>query len=715
MAPRTRLLRAAATGAVLLLVLALHGAVPFLAVPAFGQALWTSGFAQSFVNATAIYATNFGAPSPAPIAFGLAGAVPSAAFIALGLHPVDAYAAMTALWLGVAFFGARALARTLGLRAPLDLAAAMLWLMLPIVWAHGEYSMLSLGFALLPLYYWRALAVLQPGAGAGEAALYVLACVVAVFMDGYTFVMFVAAASLLGACQFAASAQQRRALLGFALPVHVLGVGAAYGLYTAYVGGAGYQPAGLDVFRAWGADVAFLVRPTEGVHWLPDLLGASVPRSEEEFFGDWSVWCTTFALPLLATAAVAWWRSRRFALATSGALILLLGLYLALGPSLKIQATKPAGEALGRAMPARFASVPTGSAWLSSSVPGLRDMRAAYRWLGLASLGAWLLLLLWLADARGKEAAAAAALAGAVLVLNMPHAVQKWRGDAAKREMFLRIDAELLRDLAQTLKPRERVAFLPYRNDLLANYLAARLELVAYNIGGDKNLEAARRHWPETLRQLRRGVLEEGFAEQVLLLLARREADAVVLPYLDLEIAGQHRWPRPLELRDSLRPVLAELRDSGFAAGVERDQYAVVRLNDAAMRTGAAILEERVLQKLCSPPVCIRETGLARTASSAGETLYAGRPAAMAAGHFRLEVLGTVDAGARAWVEVVSAAGAVRHARRPLAAAPGGRLAEVFLVLGARAEDLQVRVTVEAGRVRLDGYALLPRLLQAAP
>ncbi len=710
---RRELARGVAGAALLGLALVLHGAVPFVAVPALGQALWSTGFSQSFASDSllSVYATHFGAPQPAPISFGLAGAWPAGVFIAAGLHPADAYAAMAALWLGVAFVSAYALGRLLRVAPALCLLGAALWLGMPVIWAHADYSMLSLGIALLPFYFLCSLLVVSREPRAAYAVLLVLACLVAAFMDGYSFVMFAAGSGILAAWLFARDPARRRTLLLWALPVHAAGLVAAGCLYVLYEGGLDYGAAPLDVFRAWGLDLAYLALPTEGVHWLPDLLGLSAGRSEERFFGDASAWRTTFAAPLLGVAAWGWWRARRTALLATGCLLVMLAaLYLALGPSLKINAVKPAGAQLGQLMPERYALAPTGSAWLSSEVPGLRSMRAAYRWLALAVFAGWLLLMLWLSTAARAEAFLAAALALGVGLLSLPHLADKWRDDMAKRAMFLRIDAQLVADMRGLLARGERVAFLPYRNDMLANYLAARLELVAYNIGGDKNLEAAQRHWPETLRQIPMAALEPGFPGQVLLLLVRREADAVVLPYIDLAIAGHHRWPRPAQFRESLAPVVSALRASGLATVIERELYAVVRLEQGV----PSLTERLVLRHFCAPPVCLRQSGFAAQATSRVGYVHLGPRAPLAAGRFRFALHGAAAAAGHSWVEVVSRHTARRHAKYPLSAGEGV-LAEGAVSLEARAEDLEIRVFVGEGDVlRLDGYELAPAARQPA-
>ena len=679
-------------------ILAVYGALPFIATPTFAQALWTLGFSQSFANASmaTIHAANIGAPQPAAIAFGLSGAWPAGLFIAAGMHPADAYAAMVALWLSVAFFGAYGLARLCGAAPAPALGAAALWLSMPMVWAHAEYSMLGLGFALLPFYFLCTLPVLLRGT---HAVLYPLACVIAVFMDGYSFVMLAAGASVLGAWLYWRLPARRRDLARRALPLHLASFGFATGLYVLYVDAASFPPIPLEAFRAWGLDLAFFAVPAEGLHWIPDLLGWSAARSEERFFGDASVWQTTFALPLVLAALWAWWKVRGAPLATGLLAVLVLGFYLALGPSLKVHATHTPAEH-GKAMSEAQALAPTGSAWLSTRVPGLRDMRASYRWLALAVFCAWLLLTLWLAT--GKRAPLlAAALVG---LLNLPHPAEKWAAGRHNRQMFLQLDAELLGDLGRLVRANERIAFLPWGNDMLAGYLAARLAVVSYNVGGDKNVARAYRYWPQTLRQVPMGAVEPGFPAQALLLLARGEADALVLPYVDL-LWGAHVWPSPPAHAARLRPAVAAIEGSGLARVTGRELYALVRLE----RGAGPAAEAAVLRALCAPPVCLRGERLAPQSP----------PAALAAGQFRVRLYGTGRSGGAGRIEVLSEQPGFRHASiallRSAPGVAGGLLAEGYVNLHNRVEDFQLRlVPGEGDLLQVEGYEVLPRPRPAA-
>ena len=84
---------------------------------------------------------------------------------------------------------------TIVLRDFLALLMALAWVSTPIIWAHARHSMLSLGLALLPFYLFSAQLVCQLcQASLRDIFFRVIAffavCVLAVFMDGYSYMMF---------------------------------------------------------------------------------------------------------------------------------------------------------------------------------------------------------------------------------------------------------------------------------------------------------------------------------------------------------------------------------------------------------------------------------------------------------------------------------------------------------------------------------------------
>lgn len=570
------------------LVLAVHTALPFVALPTLGQALWTSGFGASFIRGGIfnVYAHNFGYPTPAPIVFGLPGAYPTGLLIGAGLHPGDAYALVLWLWLAVAFWGANRVGRLFGLATPVSALGAALWLTLPLVWNHAHYSMLSMGFALLPAYIAAPLALVREPLVRRRhrvllACQYALTALIAVFMDGYTFVFFAVASTLLLLWTAATDAGPRRHLLRFGLPVHFLSLAFAYRLYTAYVGQSEFHVEPMEAFRGWGVDLRFLVVPTQGTHWLFDALGLSEPRSTVEQFGDASVWQTTFLVPILLAGAVGWWHVRsRMALIFLA--MALFGGYMALGPSVKCHDTRPIALQAhpDPLMPPELAGVHTGTSLLSKHLPGFKNMRASYRWMGLCALGFWLLLLLWLAQPGARHRYSVMLV---ILLFNLPHPQEKWLTAIDYRNKLRQLDRELLDDLSQTLHRQERVAFIPFGNDFIINYLASRLDIRAYNIGGDKNLAKARMQWPAVLQQFPMGQIDGGFAPRVRLLL-QADADAVVLPYFDMLWAAHH-WPCgeqhlakcPQEIAADSASAVRALQAMGDLRVELRPLYAVVR------------------------------------------------------------------------------------------------------------------------------------------
>lgn len=598
----------------IVLVLYVHGAIPFLMLPTLGQAVWTTGFSQSMANGSLFdfYARDFGIPKPAAIAFGLAGAWPASLLIRIGMHAADAYAAMAALWLGLAMFSAYRIARWFGGTKLIALALAVVWMTMPIIWVHAGYSMLSLGIALLSFYFLAAFKLFLFGGdllkiNPASMALYVAAAIVSVFMDGYTFMMFAAGSSILLLYALLTRVDARSKLLKVATPVHVVSFAVAYALYSFYIGKSNFEAHQLDFFRGWGLDLSFLAIPTKGVLWLPDLLGISVKRSDELYFGDSSVWSTTFALPILILGLLSWLRVRRRTKISTGILLVsVFAFYMALGPSLKINSVKP--EALQLSQPrqqsvlmaSEYAVAPTGNAWLSENLPGFNVMRASYRWSALGVFALWLLIVIWISRADKKEIRVWLALMSVLFLINLPNPEKRWRGGIDNRIMFQQIDQELVEELNNKIRPNETVSFLPWRNDFIANYLAPKVGFRTFNIGGDKNLAAAQAQWPQEMLSLG-GEIDAGKVISSLKLLIDGSADVIVLPYFHM-LWSPHLWSCadkttarltdearenlrkipgflcPSERRSELQPVITALGASPYVDVVEADLFTTVRL-----------------------------------------------------------------------------------------------------------------------------------------
>lgn len=707
-------------------VLVVQGAVPFLAMPTLGQAVWLTGFSQSFVNQSlfAIYADNFGVPGEAAIAFGLAGAWPAGVLIYAGLHPGDAYSATVAIWMTAAFFAAYALGRRLGVLPVQAVLGAVCWLCLPVVWAHADYSMVSVGIALLPLYFLAAINLFWPlnrleKPSAKAAILYLMACLVSVFMDGYSFMMFASGASLLAAWIFVSERHLRSDMLRYGLPAHIVSFLLSYAAYTTYLGKTGFAEAPLDFFRGWGADLTYLLIPSEGMHWLPDRLGFSVERTQVSHFGDASVWRTTFLLPLIlcAVVAVARWRHDR-GLKWALVLVAALGFYMSLGPSLKVSSTKPPGSELGPLMPAKYAWAPTGSAFLSANVPGFNNMRASYRWAALGAFAAWALAVTLMSGGERRRRLGSTMVFGAI-VISLPNLSATWRQDTAYRSGLHAMEDTLMSDISRSVSPSMMVAFLPWRNDFLVNYLAARLQFQTYNIGGDKNLNEARSRWPQTMSMFRMGQVDEGFAERVVVLLRRGEADVVILPYLDLLWAA-HVWPYPNQYKKEVLDVASELASFPVVEVAEHRYHAAVTATKSAGGQLAA-----PAGAICIPPECLKRPGFwSGTPTMVGKTqdgsivssgkggyLLFGPYVPMNAGNYDLTVFGAGTQLDGSWVDVASAKGAVRHETVALSdgIGDGEALVETSVRLDRPVEDLEVRVYASDGSsLRVDGYSLLP-------
>lgn len=592
---------------IFLFILFVNGAVPFYAIPTLGQAIWTTGFSQSFINENilTIYANNIGVPTPAAIAFGLAGAWPIGLLINLGLHPADAYSSVAVLWLGVAYFSAYKISRFFGGKSIVSILMAGLWLTMPTIWKHAGYSMVSWGIALLSFYYYRAIKLLLNESKVSLKIIYlilsyIIATIISVFMDGYSFVMFVVGVSILIVYVYLFMPQYRRNILTVSIPTHIVSVISAYYLYTSYIGKSSFNPASIDFFRGWGLDLSFIAIPSKDILWLFDILGLSVRRTTELYFGDASVWVTTFSLPIILVGIFSWWSSRKLSKLSSGLLIIaVFSFYMSLGPSLKINSTRPIEMLQVKdreaSMSADLAIFPTGNAWISENIPGFNAMRASYRWSALGIFLCWLIFSLYLGKRKNKNNHAIIISFILIMILcNLPNLFNNWKQHRQEYLMFLKIDSDLVSSLANEVNYNDLVAFLPYQNDFMINYLASRLNVRAYNIGGDKNLEEAQKKWPATM--LRSDLKLDKKIKKMLL---NHEADTIVIPYFDTLWAA-HYWPCtdedkssavvkntsfkcPHNIKNEFIELIKDLKSIPYLSVNDKDFFATVKINPAIL------------------------------------------------------------------------------------------------------------------------------------
>ena len=611
----------------ILFSLMVYGAIPFLLLPTTGQANWAMGFAESLSNGSifSLHALNIGHPEPAPMAFGIPETWVASILLRLGLSSADAYSLTFALFLILAYIAVLKIANIYNIKNKiLANLAAVAWLTSPAIIYHSGYSILSLGIALLPFYFLAPLALIERGENLSRSSigllslLYLASGIISIFTDGYSFMMFFAGSSILIFSDLLFPGglfrgKSRRKYLNCL--IHLASFIAAYYLYSNYIGSSGFEPQGLDSFRGWGADLTFFLVPTEGLHWLSDAIGFHVRRSEANFWGDGSTYRTTFILAwLVATFFLAIAARKRITRYIPLLVIAFFGLYMSLGPVLKINYTKTSLISQSifnqseiadirefRAMPEKYVvNIPaTGSGFLSKKLPGFNVMRSAYRWSALFVFGVLIFVLMSVSSYHRKKEKYFAALFTLIIALQLPNLSKSLPRHITLRGQFSKTDSHLVAPLTQATNKAERVIFLPWDNDFILNIIVPKAGLIAYNIGGDKNVQMARKQWPSSFKNLggirrRAQILEDIYNNKSVVndyklgikeALIDGDVDAVVIPYFDtLQAAHSWRCKSPQDSscvereRGLLQPLLIAIDETETLQREESTFFSVIRL-----------------------------------------------------------------------------------------------------------------------------------------
>src|SRR5690606_37520954 len=169
-------------------------------------------------------------------------------------------------------------------------------------WNSAGYSHLHFGLALLPfLLYITHITFekIEENRNWPLAIAYPVATILAVFTDGYTFMFYAVASSLYIIPITYKHFKNHRKKSFLLLLVHVISFVISYFLYASYIGKLQYPSSNLDFFRGWGVDLSFLLIPSRGTHWIWDTFNLSLIRNDKVYFGDASVWISTFSAPII--------------------------------------------------------------------------------------------------------------------------------------------------------------------------------------------------------------------------------------------------------------------------------------------------------------------------------------------------------------------------------------------------------------------------------
>ena len=525
--------------------LLLQGNIPGFSLATLGQTIAVAGYPISFIDSGTLYATHIGLPSPSPMSSLLAPALLMVMANIIGIDPINSYVLSFLVFYSAGFYGAYKLSRSLN-ASPIDSSLlALLWMSFPIVWNSSAYSHLHFAFVLFPfLMYVSITSVLYKenwqDIGSKKKILLFLLPTLTIFTDGYAFMFYAVTASIIIAYDLYVRWRHQVKFEGRlkVISLHIFSFSFAYILYAAYIGVTSYAASPIDFHRGWGVDLLYLLIPTHGVHFFWDSLGLAQMRNAAQHFGDASVWISSFMMPMIIFAVI-FFRKIDSKIKWLAITIFLVSTYLALGPSLKLNAVRDVGTS--SMMKASQATFSTGSALLYENIPGFKSMRATFRWVLVAFFALWFLLLLYIVKHNSKKNKIIILF---LILLFIPDIRSHIEAKINSYRSYEKIRSDLLMPLVSATAPRQKIAFLPYRNDFMVNYIAPYSEIYTYNIGGDKNLELAKLNWPDELGNFVMGRFHPTFSEDILLLLLSDKdvVDAVVIPHVDMLWAA-HQWP----------------------------------------------------------------------------------------------------------------------------------------------------------------------------
>lgn len=411
-----------------------------------------------------------------------------------------AYFIVAGILISLALAGAYKLIRAMKISPAVSLLGASLYLLLPITMSLQGFGGTYWGVILIPaaLYVvWWQLEQLKNAKLlkiAELAALWLFVSGFMLFMDGYGFFMYALASAILITVTLWPKWRSRRTLLTYGIFLASLLL--PYSIYTHLIPSSGAWTDSMDLFRAMGLDIVTLVIPASTLWWV-QAMGLHFGVASK-LWGDGTNASFNYVGLLMLVLFIFGLYSVRKRLSRLGLALLIIGgaaFILSLGPSLKINSQRPqlaAGPVAHSSylMPKEEAVVTLPTEILEKNTPGLKAMRAAYRWHALTML----ILLIFALKAvqiliERKKLKLAITLLALMCIELLPNPFRQINKNIETRHQMMSFDREVIKPLSNFVGKGDRVIYYPNslgNNDFLAIYITPELHAWTYNIGGDK-------------------------------------------------------------------------------------------------------------------------------------------------------------------------------------------------------------------------------------
>lgn len=503
-----------------------------------------------------------------------------------------AYSLIAGLIMLISLIGAYGLMRFLKMSRYVALMCSALYLYLPIILSMQGFGGTYWGLLLLPtviFFTWKMLNLLKD-AKLKKAILITIAwsfvASTLLFLDGYTFFLYASASTVLMSFWLWKKPINKSFL--FTVLSFFISLISAYVTYNKIFPAAeswGGSPMG--TFRAMSLDIVTLFIPNARL-WWSEFFNL---RFNLNLWGDGSNSGFNYIGFSLASVAIFGFIKSRKKLSRLASGLLVVGLMsfvLSLGPSLKVNAKRPPLTypitSSSYMMPSTDAVVDLPTTLAYENLPGLKSMRATYRWHALTMLVIILFAGVGVeALLKRKKKLLSYAVLAIICVELIPAPLTTIRAGTKTKDQFNAFYKSVISPLENETNPGEKVIFYPNAiggNDYLANYIVPELKIQSYNVGNDKAVVDAERQWPDDVRDLLR-VDETGSDASIKTIekiLRSDTANLIIVPYFDLRW-DSYAWPtsRPDAKQRALKTIEAVTINSNSLVVEEHEHFSIIR------------------------------------------------------------------------------------------------------------------------------------------